>query len=94
MANAERSSWGAEWAADSNWIEPSWDDSIGGPPPPFELASFRESLASFPCGTGLGWDAMHPRALLRLLDRLMLELMGIIARCEALGHGRQQFGWW
>ncbi|HUU60977.1 MAG TPA: reverse transcriptase domain-containing protein, partial [Acidimicrobiia bacterium] len=41
---------------------------------------------SFACGTGLGWDALHPRALLRCSDDLISLLIQIMLLCEASGE--------
>jgi hypothetical protein len=85
-ANAERTVWGSEWGAGEDYLEPTWtvEDSLF--PPPLLLAEFRAALATFPCGTGLGWDDLHPRALLRLADRDLLVLINLIARCEREGR--------
>ena len=35
----------------------------------------QEALTAFPADTGLGWDALHPRALTRLSADLLDELI-------------------
>ena len=55
------------------------------PPPELMLEAFKTALATFPCGTGLGWDNCHPRALLRLPDAVLKAVVGLLRRCEAEG---------
>ena len=45
-----------------------------------------KSLASFPNGTGLGWDRLHPKALLRTHPRWLNALLNLLMRCEAEGR--------
>ena len=40
---------------------------------------------TFPVGSGLGWDGIHPRALNRLDDALMALLIDLLMICEMLG---------
>ena len=52
---------------------------------PVSVPEFRGALMTFPAGSGLGWDGIHPRALDRLDDatiQLLIDLLGI---CERLG---------
>ena len=37
---------------------------------------------SFPCGTGLGWDKIHPRALLRLSEAAVDDILAYIREAE------------
>ena len=45
-----------------------------------------KALLTFPCGTGLGWDALHPRALTRLPPGILQAIMQLLALCEAAGR--------
>ena len=54
--------------------------------PPLSLKAFKEALHSFPIGTGLGWDAVHPRALLRLSDDDLRQWMALLIKCERTGE--------
>ena len=49
------------------------------------LPEFKHALATFPADTGLGWDRIHPRALLRLPDSLLAPLLRILFVCECRG---------
>jgi hypothetical protein len=85
QANAERITWGREWAASEERIEPDWGSGGAEIPPQLRLAMFKAALATFPCGTGLGWDDVHPRALLRLPDEMLEAIMEVLMRCEIEG---------
>jgi hypothetical protein len=86
LANAERLAWGKEWAANEERIEPGWDGVDAEVPPQLQLAKFKAALATFPCGTGLGWDDCHPRALLRLPDEILEAIIELLRRCEIEGN--------
>ena len=45
-----------------------------------------KALLTFPCGIGLGWDALHPRALTRLPSGILLAIMQLLALCESAGR--------
>ena len=84
-ANVERARWGAQWAADSEPDDLQWPEYMA-PLSPVSLRIFREVLFSFPAGTGLGWDAVHPRALLRLDDDFLSQWLLLLERCEREGR--------
>ena len=44
------------------------------------------ALRTFPAETGLGWDAMHPRSVLRQPKGILLEVMQLLSLCEAVGR--------
>ena len=50
------------------------------------LDELLKSLASFPNGTGLGWDRVHPKALLRADPKWVHSLLKFLMRCEAAGR--------
>ena len=60
--------------------------SMGEPLPPFDVDDLRQACVSFPAGTGLGWDAFHPRAIARLSDDLLLFLVQILLAAEVAGR--------
>ena len=73
LANAERADWAVQWATEMQHDPLDWPDETE-PLPPISLKMFRSALFSFANGTGLGWDGVHPRALLRLPDELALPM--------------------
>ena len=91
LANAELADWGIQWAVGSNHDKLDWPD-ITEPLPPISLKKFRDALFSFPAGTGLGWDALHPRAMLRLPDELLRRWIDLFEECEAAGSWPEQIG--
>ena len=49
------------------------------------LRASRNAVNTFPTELGLGWDAIHPRALLRLSDEVIAALLRILFLCECKG---------
>ena len=86
IANDERCKWGGEWAVGEKWEEPEWSEfEVNEHPLPISVSEFRWALMTFPAGTGLGWDAIHPRALNRLDDDTIQVLIDLIIVCEKVG---------
>ena len=76
-----------EWKADEEYCHPVWPTTEERTPPPkIPGAELCAACCTFPVQTGLGWDALHPRALTRLrpavLDRIILTLEA----CESSGE--------
>ena len=86
LAEAEATGWGKEWLVDGQYPEMHWPEDVGVIPQQLTLDALRWAAATFPVGTGLGWDAMHPRALCRLSDSTLLRLVAILHACERLGR--------
>ena len=77
---------GGEWAAGEEWIEPDWAEfNSEGDPIPVSVPEFRGALMTFPAGSGLGWDGIHPRARDRLDDTTIQLLISLLMTCERLG---------
>ena len=55
--------------------------------PPIELVTGEVVTAckTFPKSTGLGWDALHPRAITRLSIGTLTWLVSILFQCELTG---------
>lgn len=53
--------------------------------PAMSLERFKRTLFSFAAGTWLGWDGVHPRALLRLPDPTLRRWMALMLKCERHG---------
>ena len=85
-ANDEKCKWGGEWAVGEQWCEPDWSElEVNEDPLPVSVAEYRRALMTFPIGTGLGWDAIHPRALNRLDDATIQALIDLLIVCEKTG---------
>ncbi len=85
--------WGEHWAVGQGLPKPQWPDDVGGVvmerPTVHQL---RAALRSFPTGTALAWDALHPRALLRLGDARLEELIDLMIKAEADGEWPEEIG--
>ena len=57
-----------------------------GMPDKLSVQSLKDALMSFPQGTGLGHDSLHPRAVTRLPDRMLEALVEIMWWCEMRGQ--------
>jgi len=90
-ANSERTAWGNQWAMNLEHDELVWPEESDALPP-MSLERFKCSLFSFAAGTGLGWDGVHPRALLRLDDPTLRRWMACMLKCERFGVWPQQVG--
>ncbi len=85
VADKEANVWAVEWGVGTDFPSVEWPADLGPLPPAFGLPSFRQALMTFPAATGLGWDDLHPRALLRLPDSLLLALIGVAGCLRAPG---------
>ena len=88
MAKEQADVWGKEWSVDEPYCgAASMLQRVADTPPPPALlmTELSYSLSSFSVATGLGCDAMHPRALLRTHRRWLGALLMFLIRCEAGG---------
>ena len=84
-ADREAAQWSRVWGADATLPDCEWPADMGPLPPMLELHSFKEALATFPAALGLGWDGIHPKALLRLSDAVLHAILRLLFLCEAKG---------
>jgi hypothetical protein len=91
VANVERAKWGIQWASECKPDELDWPGETE-QLEPISIRQFREVLFSFPAGTGLGWDGIHPRALLRLPDGILAQWLSFLLKCEREGRWPQSVG--
>ena len=82
----QASIWSSHWACDIQMPECQWPTDMGPLPPMMVLDDFKEALRSFPIGLGLGWDGLHPRALLRLGDVTLEAILRLLFLCEVTGE--------
>ena len=85
-ADQKARSWAMEWGAGMQLPEVSWPVDLGPAPPPLSMTALRDALIAFPAGTGLGWDDLHPRALLRLPNDTLEALLRLLLACESQGR--------
>ena len=80
--------WADVWQASSTPLPvPGWWPHHGLQcPPPLTVEQLRSAAATFPVGTGLGWDKLHPRVVCRCPDAALQELGRILEEAERTGH--------
>ena len=81
----EADSWDVRWGRDAQLPVPQWPADLGPLPSQMRLHELKECLRSFPAHLGLGWDGIHPKALLRLSDAVLTALLRVLFICEATG---------
>ena len=73
----EADEWGSIWQAVKKQHQPAWPKEMGIQPPPLALPALKDVCSTFPADVGLGWDKLHPRALLRCSDCVLLLLIQV-----------------
>ena len=68
--------------ANAEYGAPQWPELPGEAPPGFVQDEFVAACKTFAAAAGLGWDALHPRALVRLSDATLRWLMRVLTHCE------------
>ena len=81
----EKVRWGIQWDSEAEADQLEWPDDTDSLEP-ISLCLFRQALFTFPAGTGLGWGGIHPRALLRLPDDVLLLWLALFIKCEREGR--------
>jgi len=56
------------------------------------VSILREAALTFTANTGLGWDKLHPRAVLRCPDAAVIVLACILVAAEAAGCWPESVG--
>ena len=84
--------WATIWQADAVPPVLDWPSDLGEALPPPCVTMARRAMATFPVETGLGWDRLHPRALLRLSDQAIIALLRIFILAELLGEWPEAVG--
>ena len=88
----EADKWAREWQVGQSPPLPIWPAALGEPMPTPCLHAARQACKSFAAGTGLGWDRLHPRVLLRCSEQALLALLRLFILAELLGTWPQQIG--
>ena len=84
-AENEALKWGAQWLRSAEY-DMSWLSDLGDALPPLDEKRLIGALRSFPAGTGLGWDRMHPRAWLRFGSAALHSLLHFFMLVEREGR--------
>ena len=89
----ESEKWMAEWAAHLPRPALPWPRQISVTDlPTLTLEVATRAACGFPDATGLGWDKLHPKAVLRCGDEALMALIRILILAEVLGHWPQLVG--
>ena len=66
-ANDQAEAWAEQWGSKMGRSEEIlWPSDMGAPPAKLMVNANTQAAMTFPVGTGLGWDGIHPRAICRL----------------------------
>ena len=87
----EEERWAKEWAAGQMAEDCRWPESFEALPP-IQAHHIREAAKTFADGCGLGWDRLHPKALLRLPESMLAELGRILGLAEREGSWQDAVG--
>ena len=91
-AEASKEQWAEVWQAEATPPVLDWPHDMGVPMPVPCVQAAKRAMATFPAETGLGWDRLHPRALLRLSDQAIVALLRIFILAELLGEWPRAIG--
>ena len=72
------------WA--EQWGSILWPKDMGAAPVKLMIPALTQAAMTFPTGTGLGWDGIHPRAICRLSESTLEWLAKVLYRCEVIGE--------
>lgn len=92
-ADEQRMGCGAQWAVNRPRTEPEWPAVVASQIPELTVQMFCQACMTYPVGTGLGWDQVHPRALTRLTARVLLQLVFCLLAADTSGQWPQLVGW-
>ena len=91
-ADEEAAKWAREWQVGQDPPLPLWPATLGLPMPAPCMDLVERQCRSFAVGTGLGWDRLHPRALLRCSQYALKALVRIFIAAELAGKWPQHIG--
>ena len=84
--DSEAAKWADVWQQGVVGNHPRWPADMGQVLPDLAVAQLREACYTFPSGVGLGWDKLHPRALVRCSDRVLGLFIQMLILAEILGE--------
>ncbi len=84
---------GEHWAAGRGLPRLAWPQALDAHTLPRPtVVQLRAALQTFPPGTALAWDALHPRAMQRLSDTRLGELIDLLMDAERTGEWPSEIG--
>eukprot|EP00973_Karenia_brevis_P043895 6078416-Karenia_brevis.AAC.1 len=60
--------------------------------PPLHAEAAVQAAHTFRTGVGLGWDKLHPRAVVRCSQEIIVQLVRVLVLAEVLGCWTKAFG--
>ena len=84
--DSEAAKWSEEWQVGQSPPLLVWPAALGEPLPVPCVDAAMAACKTFPAGTGLGWDRLHPRALLRCSREAITALLRLFILAELLGE--------
>ena len=85
-ANDQATAWAVQWGSKLvKREEAQWPQDMGDVRPRLMVHAILRAAMTFPVGTGLGWDVVHPRAICRLSEDTLEWLVEVIHHCEITG---------
>ena len=85
--NDQAASWEAVWGRDlADKSDPAWPDVLGVIPARIITQALLAAANTFLIETGLGWGRLHPRALNRLSQGILLWLCAVMHNAERTGR--------
>ena len=88
----EADEWGSIWHAVNVQHQPVWPMEMGIQLPHLALSAFKDACSTVAAEVGLGWDKLHPCALLRCSDSVLL-LIQVLVMAESIGSPDSQTRW-
>ena len=89
----QASGWHREWGSELAEVdEPQWPLDAGPVPPRMLEDAILDAAMTFPIGTGLGWDGLHPRCLTRVSRSTIRWVSCVMQEAERKGGWHMQVG--
>ena len=86
-ANDQAEAWAIQWGSKNpRPMKTEWPLNMGPPPAKLMVEAICQAAMTFPVGTGLGWDGIHPRAICRLSKSTLEWLAEVLHHCETTGE--------
>ena len=90
-AEDQANEWGRHWGEEGGEVQQvdwpqAWEKMEDGAVTPLTVEKMDRAAVTFPTRTGLGWDGIHPRAVVRLPHSLRAMLVRIMAEAERVGR--------
>ena len=85
--------WHREWGSELTEVEElHWPQDVGPVPARMLEDAILDAAMTFPIGTGLGWDGLHPRCLTRVSRSTIRWVSCIMQEAERTGGWHMQVG--